>query len=146
MSAFSHPVTGCVLRSDGEDEISGFATLMFTGKVIPGNGGILYIQSLMTSSREDYELLQCVWKVQLYNVDTGAVTTLGQYCRDWNAKVIDGVTGDANVFNAANGVLMSYRLPSSGRYYLQMRYYAADYGQHSRNVACYVQNAYAIVA
>lgn len=92
----------------------------------------------------DYSLYQCVWKVQLYNVDTGAVTTLAQYGE--NGGYFDGIYGNGAAFNAANGTLMSYRLPSSGRYYLQMRYFAAQYGSHGRHVYCYVPNAYAIIA
>lgn len=142
-SSYTEPTTGCVLHADGEDEINAYATLLFTGKVIPGNGGFLYIQSLMQNTG-DYGLYQCVWKVQLYNVDTAAVTTLAQYGQDINGNVYDGAPATPAEFNATNGELQLYRLPSSGRYYLQMRYFAPQYGSHGRHVYCYLQNAYAI--
>lgn len=144
--------TSCVIfAEDAEDEEeSGWCTMRYN-KVIQGNGKKIYVQSDVYCDNYNEPgppttASFTVWKVQLVNISTGAITTLGQYnsTNDENS-IIDGVVG--NTYNAVNNnnKLIGYTLPSSGNYYFQIRYFVYEYGGGGRYVTCKVHNCYAMV-
>lgn len=126
----TYPTTSQVVLSpdqgddDGDGSYPAYCTVRYD-KAIPGNGKKLYVQTSMTTDYYD-GITDCTYKVQLVNVSTGDVTTLGQYACDWNTTIVDGVTVDATLFNRVNNTLTAYQLPTSGSYYVQFRYYTSD--------------------
>lgn len=132
----------CYMASDDEDtEYAGWCTQQFN-HIITGNGTLLYVKVNQYLVGGDYDLARCGFKVQLVNIDTKAITVLGAYNEDANGKTYDGVKGDNGAYRKANNALIAYRLPNSGRYYLQIRSYVPIYGSYWRSIDTSLVEAY----
>lgn len=135
----------CYMASGDEDtEYAGWCTQQFN-HIITGNGTLLYVKVNQYLVGGEYGLARCGFKVQLVNIDTNAITVLGAYNEDANSGTHDGVMGNYGVYHKANNALITYRLPNSGRYYLQIRSYVPIYGSYWRSIDTSLVEAYSRV-